>query len=38
MVRHLFLEDFGNANPAGWSGNDANNNNEDENTDWGGNR
>ncbi|WP_207513765.1 HYR-like domain-containing protein, partial [Longitalea luteola] len=29
------LEDFGNANPAGWSGNDANNNNEDENTDWG---
>jgi hypothetical protein len=31
----LPLEDFGNANPAGWSGNDANNNNEDENTDWG---
>ncbi|WP_276505062.1 beta strand repeat-containing protein, partial [Terrimonas pollutisoli] len=29
------LEDFGNANPAGWSGNDANNNNEDEDTDWG---
>ncbi|MEP7375098.1 MAG: hypothetical protein ABI675_16995, partial [Chitinophagaceae bacterium] len=31
----LSLEDFQNANPAGWSGNDANNNNQHPNSDWG---
>jgi hypothetical protein len=29
------LEDFQNANPAGWSGNNANNNNKDDNSAWG---
>ncbi|KIC90085.1 Ig-like domain-containing protein, partial [Flavihumibacter solisilvae] len=29
------IEDFSNANPAGWSGNEANNNNEDPDSDWG---
>jgi hypothetical protein len=29
------IEDFQNANPAGWSGNDANNNNKDDNSTWG---
>lgn len=29
------VEDFQNANPAGWSGNDANNNNKGDNSEWG---
>ncbi|MFL5745281.1 MAG: hypothetical protein ACJ751_11475, partial [Niastella sp.] len=29
------VENFQNANPAGWSGNDANNNNKDDNSAWG---
>ncbi|WP_143774438.1 Ig-like domain-containing protein, partial [Niastella vici] len=29
------VEDFQNANPAGWSGNDANSNNKDDNSEWG---
>ena len=29
------MEVFQNANPAGWSGNDANNNNKDDNSPWG---
>jgi hypothetical protein len=29
------VEDFQNANPAGWSGNDANNNNKGDNSPWG---
>ncbi len=29
------LEDFQNANPAGWDGNNANNNNKDDNSGWG---
>jgi hypothetical protein len=29
------VEDFQNANPAGWTGNDANSNNKDDNSEWG---
>ncbi|MFL5745953.1 MAG: beta strand repeat-containing protein, partial [Niastella sp.] len=29
------VEDFQNANPAGWNGNDANSNNKDDNSAWG---